>query len=137
MRFCAFPIAACDGDRVDGMDSKPLRFVDEPIQVHFHQPPALEKRPGCPDEFVWRGESYRIVEKLGEWHDYRRRGRMARNMQPQHAAVAEGRGSWGVGRDHFRVRVESGQVFELYYDRAPKGSEQRKGAWVLVSELES
>jgi hypothetical protein len=34
------------------------------------------------------------------------------------------------------VRTESGQLFELYYDRAPKGSDQRKGAWFLVSELE-
>jgi len=118
------------------MDSKPLRFIDEPIQVHFDQSPLLEKKPGCPDEFVWREATYRIVEKLREWHDYRRRGRMARNMLPQHAAVAEGRGSWGVGRDHFCVRVESGQVFELYYDRAPKGSDQRQGAWVLISEIE-
>jgi hypothetical protein len=90
----------------------------------------------CPDAFVRRRATYRIVEKLREWHDYRRRGRMARNMQPQHAAVAEGRGSWGVGRSYFQVRVEGGQVFELYYDRAPKGSDQRKGAWVLVSELD-
>jgi hypothetical protein len=114
----------------------PLGFVDEPIEVHFRQPPLLAKKPGCPDEFVWRGATYRVVEKLREWHNYRRRGRMARNMQPQHAAVAEGRGSWGVGRDYFRVRVESGQVFELYYDRAPQGSEHRKGAWFLFSELE-
>ena len=60
---------------------------------------------------------------------------MARNMQPQHAAVASGRGSWGVGRDYFRVRVESGQVFDIYYDRAPKGAEARKGAWFLYREV--
>ena len=84
---------------------------------------------------VWRGETYRIVEKLSEWHDYTRRGRMARNMMPQHAAVAAGRGSWGVGRDYFRVRVEGGQVFDIYYDRAPKGSGARKGAWFLYREV--
>jgi len=60
---------------------------------------------------------------------------MARNMQPQHAAVAAGRGSWGVGRDYFRVRVESGQVFDIYYDRAPKGSDARKGTWFLYREV--
>ena len=75
------------------------------------------------------------TEMLREWHDYARRGRMARNMQPQHAAAASGRGSWGVGRDYFRVRVESGQVFDIYYDRAPKGSEARKGAWFLYREV--
>ena len=117
------------------MDANIPRFIAEPIEAHFDEPPLLEKKPGCPDAFTWRGEDYRIVEKLSEWHDYTRRGRMARNMQPQHAAVASGRGSWGVGRDYFRVRVESGQVFDIYYDRAPKGSEARKGAWFLYRQV--
>ena len=117
------------------MDANVPRFIAEPIEAHFHQPPALEKKPGCPDAFTWRGETFRILEKLSEWHDYTRRGRMARNMQPQHAAVAAGRGSWGVGRDYFRVRVESGQVFDIYYDRAPKGSDARKGTWFLYREV--
>ncbi len=113
----------------------PLRYIGEPIEVGFDRPPLLEKKPSCPDLFVWRGESYRVTAALSEWVDYARRGRAARNMQPQHAAVAEHRGSWGVGRFYFRVRVEDGRIFELYYDRAPKGSDQRKGAWFLVSEL--
>jgi hypothetical protein len=117
------------------MDANASRFIAELIEAHFDRPPALEKRPGCPDAFTWRGETCRIVEKLSEWHDYARRGRMARNMQPQHAAVASSRGSWGVGRDYFRVRVESGQVFDIYYDRAPKGSGARKGAWFLYREV--
>jgi hypothetical protein len=62
-------------------------------------------------------------------------GPLARNMQPQHAAVASARGSWGVGRDYFHVRVESGQVFDIYYDRAPKGSAARKGAWFLYRRV--
>ena len=114
---------------------KPLRFIGEAIEAQFDQSPVLAKKPGCPNRFTWRGETYRVVEKLSEWHDYGRKGRMASNMRPEHAATAEGRGSWGVGRDYFRVRVESGQMFELYYDRAPKGSKQRKGAWFLVAEL--
>jgi hypothetical protein len=114
---------------------QPLHFIGEPVEVHFAQPPLLEKKPGCPDVFTWRNVEYRVVELLSEWHDYRRRGRMARNMQPQHAQVAQGRGSWGVGQDYFRVRTENGQVFDLYYDRAPKGADQRKGAWFLDKEL--
>ena len=114
---------------------KPLRFIAEPIQAHFDQPPTLEKKPGCPDGFVWREETYRIVELLSEWHDYGRRGRMAVNMRPTHAAAAARRGSWGVGRDYYRVRTGSGQVFDLYYDRAPKGADHRKGAWFLYREM--
>lgn len=114
---------------------KPLRFIGESIEPLFDRPPPLEKKPGCPDGFVWREQTYRVLEKLAEWHDYGRRGRMAVNMRPEHAAVASRRGSWGVGRDYFRVRVEGGQVFELYYDRAPKDADRRKGGWFLTSEL--
>ncbi len=117
------------------MELKPLQFIDEAIEALFGTPPMLEKKPGCPDGFVWRGQAYRVAEMLSEWHDYRRRGRMANNMQPQHAAVAEHRGSWGVGRDFYRVRAEGGRIFELYYDRAPKDAGHRKGAWFLFQEL--
>ena len=113
----------------------PVRFIGEPIAADFDQPPTLEKKPGCPDRFVWRAETYPVVELLSEWFDYTRRGRAARNMQPQHAAIAEQRGSWGVGRYYFRVRVASGQIFEFYYDRAPQDADRRKVAWFLVSEL--
>ena len=71
------------------MEMKPLRFINEEVEVFFEQAPALEKKPGPPSGFVWRGERYLIVEILSEWHDYERRGRMARNMQPQHASAAE------------------------------------------------
>ena len=113
------------------------RFIGQSIEVAFDQPPLLEKKPGCPDRFLWQGETYEITTKLSEWHDYRRRGRMARNMQPQHAAAAEHRGSWGVGRDYFRVETNDSRIFELYYDRAPKDVDRRKGAWFLFRELPS
>jgi hypothetical protein len=117
------------------MEFRPLRFIGERIQVQFDRPPALEKRPGCPDQFVWRGATYRVVEVLSEWHDYGRRGRMAHNMRPTHAAVATRRGSWGVGRDYYRARTDSGQVFDLYYDRAPKSADDGKGSWILYREM--
>lgn len=114
----------------------PVRFIGEEIEVHFDKSPMLEKKPGCPQAFTWRGERYQISEMLSEWHDYSRRGRMARNMQPQHAEVAKSRGSWGVGRDYYRVETDSGLIFEIYYDRAPKGVDTRKGEWFLYQELE-
>lgn len=111
------------------------RFIGEEILVEYDQPPLLEKKPGCPDRFIWQEKTFLVVEMLAEWHDYRRRGRMARNMQPAHAAIAEQRGSWGVGRDYFRVSTTGGRIFELYYDRAPKDADRRKGAWFLYREL--
>ncbi|MFZ0548769.1 MAG: DUF6504 family protein [Candidatus Promineifilaceae bacterium] len=111
------------------------RFIAEEITAEYDKPPMLEKKPGCPDRFIWQEQVFEVVEMLHEWHDYRRRGRMARNMQPQHLSVAEQRGSWGVGRDYFRVKTADGRLFELYFDRAPKGSDERKGAWFLYREL--
>ena len=115
----------------------PLHFIDEPITVDFDRPPALEKTPPCPRSFICRDRSYRIVEMLAEWSDFTRRGKMARNMRPSHAAAASTRGSWGVGRFFFRVRTDTGQIFDLYYDRSPKDSAHRKGGWVLYREMES
>ena len=118
------------------MTFNPIHFIGEEIQAHFDKPPALEKKPGCPQAFSWRGERHEIVTMHSEWHDYTRRGKMKRNMQPQHAEVAAGRGSWGVGRDYYRIETASGQFFDIYYDRAPKDASHRKGAWFLFRELE-
>lgn len=116
------------------MESLPLHFIDEEIEVVFIKPLALEKSPPCPDEFHWRGERYIVLEMLETWQDYRRRGRFARNMRPEHAATASRRGSWGVGRFHFKVRVAGERIFDLYYDRAPESAGDRKGHWFLLGE---
>jgi hypothetical protein len=119
------------------MDFTPLHFIDQPVEVSFDATPARQKTPPCPDGFTWDGKDYRITGKLSEWTDFTRRGRMARNMRPAHAAVAAERGSLGVGRFYFRVRVDSGQVFDLYYDRAIKDVDDRLGHWFLYRELDS
>jgi hypothetical protein len=116
---------------------KPLRFINEPVDIIFDREPLLEKTPEPPDGFIWRGENFRIAALLAEWQDYRRRGRMARNMRPTHAAPAERRGSWGVGIFYFRVLTADERIFDLYYDRAPQDSDRRKGAWYLYQELKS
>jgi len=114
----------------------PIHFLDEPITVSWDSPPIYEKTPPCPQRFTWNGADYPIVELLAEWSDFTRKGRAARNMRPEHAAAAAGRGSLGVGRFFFRVRVQSGQVFDIYYDRAIKSADDRKGHWVIYRELE-
>ncbi len=116
------------------MDSLPLSFIDEPIEAFFKDLPVVQKSPPCPAAFTWRGETFPIVEMLEVWQDFSRRGRMARNMRPSHASAASRRGSWGVGRFHFRVRVADGRVFEIYYDRAPESAGDRKGHWFLLGE---
>ena len=117
------------------MRTSQSRFIDQPIQVIFDTPPVMEKSPPCPDGFIWDDQTFRVVEKLSEWFDFTRRGRFARNMQPAHASVASRRGSLGVGRFYFCVRIDSGRIFEIYYDRIIVSADDRKGRWFLYREL--
>jgi hypothetical protein len=116
-------------------DLQSIHFYDELIEVIFDAPPAREKTPDCPNGFIWEEQTYRVVETLSEWSDFTRRGKYARNMRPAHAAVASTRGSLNVGRFFFRVKVNTGQIFDLYYDRAMKSVDERKGQWFLYREL--
>lgn len=113
---------------------QPLHFIGEPITVEWDAPPVFSKRPGCPDRFIWQGTVYQVVELLSEHSDFSRHGRFASNMRPEHAEAASQRGSWGVGRTYFLVRVQEGRIFELYYDRAPQGA-RREGTWFLYQEM--
>ena len=116
-------------------DYQPLHFLDLPIEVIFDTPPIREKTPECPNGFIWENKTYRVVEMLSSWSDFKRRGKMARNMRPAHAEVASSRGSLNVGRFYFRVKVDTGQIFDIYYDRAMKNVDERKGQWFIYREL--
>jgi len=127
-------------------DYQPLHFLDLPIEAVFDTPPAREKTPECPNGFIWENKTYRVIEMLSSWSDFKRRGKMARNMRPAHAEVASSRGSLNVGRFYFRVRValsssltagqtNANQIFDIYYDRAMKNVDERKGQWFLYREL--
>jgi hypothetical protein len=52
-------------------------------------------------------------------------------MAPAHALAAARAGSWGVGRYSFCVEVEGGEIYEIYFDRAPQDAGDRKGHWFL------
>lgn len=114
----------------------PIHFYDEAIEVLFDELPVREKAPHCPNGFIWNGQTYNITASLSEWVDFTRHGKMANNMRPAHAATASTRGSLNVGRYYFRVQVKSEQVFDIYYDRAMKSVDDRKGQWVIYRELE-
>jgi hypothetical protein len=135
------------------MNLTSIHFFDQPIEPIFDTPPAREKSPDCPKGFTWEDKTYRVTEMLSSWSDFTRRGKMARNMQPQHAATASRRGTLNVGRFYFRVRVvvvpavqlleqqnsaagqSPEQIFDIYYDRAMKNVDKRKGQWFVYREL--
>lgn len=117
------------------MDYKPLHFIGAKVEVQFKQEPLHKKKPDCPDSFILGEQVFKITEMLSAWYDFGRSGNMAHNMRPANMAKAKKRGSWGVGRFYFRVRTDTGRVFELYYDRAPKDAGDREGSWFLDREM--
>jgi hypothetical protein len=119
------------------METIPVHLIDESITVEFSEPQGFEKKPNAPAAFTWQGVTYRIVEVLEEWEDYRRKGNMDRNMTPEHRRRALLKGSWGVGRFYFRVRVEQGNLYDIYFDRAPEKAGDRKGHWFILGERRS
>ncbi len=120
------------------MTDLPSRFIGSPIEPVYDEPPVLKKRPGAPSGFVWQGRRFRVARLIAEWHDYGPRGKLASFYEKERgsyrALAAKRRGSWGVGRDYFRVEVEGGGVYELYYDRAPT-KRGREGGWYLFREI--
>ena len=117
------------------MNTENSRFIGAPITVEFDRPPLFSKKPPCPDRFHWEGETHQIVGLIQEWRDYGRRGKMSLNMRPENLKRAEKWGSWGVGRYHFRVQIADGRLFDIYYDRAPKGQKQKEGSWHLYRQV--
>lgn len=113
----------------------PIHFYDDSIEIIFDVQPVREKTPDCPNGFIWNDQTFRVTEMLSSWSNFTRRGRAARNMRPAHAEVASTRGSLNVGRFYFRVKVNTGQIFDLYYDRAMKNVDERKGQWFVYREL--
>jgi len=130
---------------------QPIHFFDQPIEPIFDIAPTREKSPDCPNGFIWEEKTYRVMEMLSSWSDFARRGKMARNMRPAHATVASSRGSLNVGRFYFRVRAvlsrssiasplgtaghPESQIFDIYYDRAMKNIDDRKGQWFIYREM--
>jgi len=51
---------------------QPIQFIAEAVTVEFDREPALIKKPGCPDRFIWREETFHITAVESEWHDYGR-----------------------------------------------------------------
>ncbi len=117
------------------MNFESKHFISENIEVLYDKPPLLEKTPDPPDGFIWDGNTYRIIEVLSQWRDFGRSGSMTHNMRPSSMKKALRRGSYGVGRFYFRVRTKSEHCFDIYYDRAVKNVDVRKGEWVLLREL--
>jgi hypothetical protein len=120
-----------------GENWSPLRFIGEEIGVIFTETRLPLKKPIAPDHLCWKDETLAVVNVHSAWREYERKGRMARNMQTHNLRTAQQRGSWGVGRFYFRIEVEDGRVFDIYYDRAPDDAGDRLGHWFIWREMQA
>jgi len=109
------------------------KFIGEKINVTLPCGNFLEKKPGCPISFIWRGEEYQVNELISNWSNLSRKGDSGKNMREEHLQRAKIVGSWGVGRFYFTIKDDHGWIFTLYYDRAPRNSSDRKGKWILFT----
>jgi hypothetical protein len=108
-------------------------FICEEIDAVFDKEFFLEKNPPCPNSIIWREKVIGINDLLSSWNDFIRKGKQTKNMRETHLERAGIKGSWGVGRQYFKVKDELGREIVLYYDRAPKNVSDKKGRWVLLS----
>jgi len=73
------------------------RFIDEEIEVRFAQ------ELGPPTSFIWHGREYGIlkIEKTYRRLDFKKAWWRRRH------------------RDYYRMKTDTGQVFEIYFHRGP------------------
>lgn len=94
-----------------------MPFVGEKISVKTTG--AIKQ----PQTLRWRDRDYAIEEVIASWFDW---GFSATAVQKD----------WKTRRhrNYFRIRVDSGELFEIYLDRPPASAE---GEWVLYQILDS
>lgn len=92
-------------------------FIDEKVAV------TCGGEVKSPKSFVWRDRTYTITELLHTWPDWGfAKGAKQRNWRSRRH------------RNYYRVRTDSGEVFELYLDRGVKLGRE---VWYLYQRLDA
>lgn len=97
-------------------------FISEPIEpVGGHDTVAMgQGLPGLPKAFMWRGEKVRVASVMTTWK----------------ASSAEGGRPGGeryLRRHYFRLRMNSGDAWTVYFLRQTPRSGSPKARWFLYS----
>ena len=113
-----------------------MRFIGQEIEVRLPGGESSpEKKPPAPEAFHWQEDLFPVAELLAVWRRYGKpEVRTQGGRPPYFERSGRTQGSWGQGRVYYRVRTAGGRLFDIYYDRAPKG-QRRGGAWFLWREL--
>ena len=99
------------------------QFISElitPGKARFDTAAMARGEPGLPEEFEWRGRSYAIVQKLGQW---------------KHSEAEGGRagGERYLRRHYYKLLMSDDKVWTVYFIRqAPTGPPAKK-RWFLYT----
>ena len=100
----------------------PDRFISEAIRpVAGSQDTARMAvgEPGLPHAFVWRRQQFAVAEVLRSW----------RESGPCH----HGSGERYIRKHWYEVRLTTGAVATLYFERQPRTKAQAKRRWWLFT----
>jgi phosphoribosylglycinamide formyltransferase-1 len=75
--------------------------------------------PGLPREFLWKGQTVRIVEVLRAWRDT--------------GPCRHGSGEAYVRKHWFEVVTDAGQKLKIYFERQPRTRGRNTNRWWLFS----
>ncbi len=97
------------------------RFISEPIRpvaATFDTGRMASGEPGLPRCFTWRGTSFEVAAVLRTW----------RETSPCHS----GSGEQYVRKHHYEVRLTTGAVARIYFERQARAASQARKRWWLL-----
>jgi len=100
---------------VSELISEPLR----PIRGTFDTRAMGRGEPGLPTGFIWRERTFRVVEVLETWKHSEREG---------------GSGELYLRRHYFKLRMEDGAIWTVYFVRQTPKTGNVKQRWFLYTK---
>ncbi len=97
-------------------------LISEPIAPHrgtFDTSRMGSGEPGLPTGFVWRGQSVSIVDQLATWKHSSREG--------------GGAGDLYLRRHYYKLRMNDGRIWTIYFVRQTPRSGNAKKRWFLYT----
>jgi Family of unknown function (DUF6504) len=99
----------------------PERFISEeikPVVATIDTSRMAAGEPGLPREFVWRGETIKVVAVIRAWHET---GRCSHGSPENY-----------VRKHWFEVTTASHGTLKIYFERQPRRG-QKGGRWRLFT----
>ena len=102
--------------------NKHASFVSEsikPVAGTFDTSAMAKGEPGLPARFLWREVEYRVTRVVDKWKET--------------TPCKSGSKEKYVRKHWYRVKMESGEIMNIYFERKPLPKGQRRTRWWLYS----